>query len=112
VTYLLKYATRRPLQGARVDERLALNRPGFYGDAYVRVFVGDTSWTRTYRQPPHPRLKLGIADSTNVVALEFDLTSSELRENSLHEIDTLLGALTRFRDALAAEAALYAEREH
>jgi hypothetical protein len=112
VTYLLKYATQRRLKGARVDERLALNRPGLCGEAYVRVFVGDTSWTRIYRQPPHPRLKLRIADCTNVIALEFDLTTAELRENSLYKIDTLLGALTRFRDALAAEAALYAEREH
>jgi hypothetical protein len=29
-----------------------------------------------------------------------------LRENSLYKIDTLLGALQRFRDALAEEAAL------
>ena len=33
------------------------------------------------------------------------------RENSLHKIDTLLGALHRFRAGLVAEADLYAERE-
>ena len=43
--------------------------------------------------------------------LEFSVESPELRENALFKIDTLLGALGRFREGLAAEAALYAERE-
>jgi hypothetical protein len=34
-----------------------------------------------------------------------------LRANSLHKFDTLVGVVTRFRDALIAEASLYAERE-
>jgi hypothetical protein len=33
------------------------------------------------------------------------------RENSLHKIDTLLGSLRRFREALADEATLYEHRE-
>ena len=33
------------------------------------------------------------------------------RENSLYKIDTLLGALHRFRVGLVAEADLFAERE-
>jgi hypothetical protein len=36
--------------------------------------------------------------------------SAELRDNSLHKIDTLLGALTRFRAGLAAEIELYESR--
>lgn len=111
MSYLLQYATRRPARGARVDENLRLNRPGLYGDAYVRVFVGDTSGARVRGRPPHPHLKLRIADCTNVIVLEFELTTAQLRENSLFKIDTLLGSLARFREALAAEAALYAERE-
>ena len=111
MTYLLQYATRRPVRGARVDENLRLNRPGLYGDAHVRVYVGDTSHERVRRGVPHPHLKLRIADCTNVIVLEFELTDAQLRDNSLFKIDTLLGALTRFRHALAAEAALYAERE-
>ena len=112
MTYLLQYATRRPARGARVDQNLRLNRPGLHGDAYVRVYVGDTSNERVRRGvPPHPHLKLRIADCTNVIVLEFELTDAQLRENSLFKIDTLLGALTRFRQALAAEAVLYAERE-
>lgn len=112
MTYLLKYATRRPATGARVDERTRLNRPGLYGGAYVRVFVGDTSGARVRRHPPRPRITLRIADCSHVIALEFDLTNATLRENSLYKIDTLLGALARFREALAAEATLYAERVH
>jgi len=115
MSYLLQYA-RRPAsmrrRPARVDEHTRLNRDGFYGDAYVRVFVEDTS-TRTRRghEPPSPRLRLRIADCANTINLEFDVESPELRDNSLFKINTLLDALERFRDGLAAEAALYAERE-
>ena len=118
MSYLLQYATRRPAfvrrrRGhVRVDERTRLNLPGLYGDASVRVFVEDTARRRFRGTPPEPRLRLRIADCTNEIALEFEVTSAELRENSLHKIDTLLAALNRFREGLADEAALYAEREH
>ena len=119
MSYLTLYADRRPTsaprtrRGVRVDERTRLNLPGLYGDAYVRVFVEDTSRrkVRLRRVPPHPRLKLRIADCVNVINLEFDLGSAPLRENSLYKINTLLNALHRFRDALAAEADLYEQRE-
>lgn len=118
MSYLMQHAARRPTsfgrrrRNVRVDERTPLNLPGFYGDAYVRVFVEDTARRRFRRRPPSPRLRLRIADCTNEIALEFDVESASLRENSLHKIDTLLAALNRFREGLADEAALYAEREH
>jgi hypothetical protein len=119
MSYLTLYADRRPStaprtrRGVRVDERTRLNLPGLYGDAYVRVFVEDTSHrkVRLRRVPPHPRLKLRIADCANVINLEFDVDSAELRENSLFKINTLLNALHRFRDGLVAEAELYEQRE-
>ena len=112
MSYLLQYATRASQRrGARVDERTPLNRPGFYGDAAVRVFVEDTSRTSWLRNPPEPRVRLRISDCSNEIALEFSLESEALRVNSLFKIDTLLGALQRFRDALDAEAELYAHRE-
>ncbi len=41
------------------------------------------------------------------------MDSAEARENCLHNVDTLLGALERFRAGPAAEAELYARRaEH
>jgi hypothetical protein len=119
MSYLTQYADRRPTsaprprRGARVDERTRLNLPGLYGDAHVRVFVEDTSRRklRLRRVPPQPRLKLRVADCVNVINLEFDVSSAELRQNSLYKINTLLNALHRFRDGLAAEAELYAQRE-
>ena len=60
---------------------------------------------------PSPRLRLRISDCTNRINLEFAVESPEQRANALFKIDTLLGALTCFRDGLIAEAALYAERE-
>jgi hypothetical protein len=117
MSYLMQYAARRPTsagrmrRGARVDERLVLNRPSFDGGAYVRVFVEDTSGRRVRRRPPAPRLRLRIADCAHEVNLEFSVESAELRDNALFKADTLLGALTRFREGLAAEAEQCACRE-
>jgi hypothetical protein len=47
----------------------------------------------------------------NEINLEFDVSSADYRDNSLYKIDTLLTALQRFRDGLAAEAELYELRE-
>jgi hypothetical protein len=117
VSYLLTHVTRRPTsfgraaRGARVDERTLLNLPEYDGGAYVRVFVEDTTGARRRRSVPDPRIRLRIADCTNTIALEFCIDSPECRQNSLHKIDTLLGALQRFREGLAAEAELYEHRE-
>ena len=111
MSYLTSYATRNPrVRGAGVDEKLRLNLPGFHGGAFVRVFVEDTTF-RKWRRPPEPRIRLRIADCSNEISLWFELNSQAARENSLHKIDTLLGALQRFRAALNAEAELYAHRE-
>ena len=113
MSYLLQYA-RRPdsiaprTPAARVDEYARLNRPGLYGDAFVRVFVEDTTRRRRDRDP---QLVLQIADCTNTINLEFSLETAQLRENSLFKVDTLLGALHGFRDGLAAEAELAEQRE-
>ena len=114
MSYLLQYA-RRPdsiaprSPTARVDECARLNRPGLYGDAFVRVLVEDTTARR--RRNCDPQLVLQIADCTNTINLEFSLETAQLRENSLFKADTLLGALHRFRDGLAAEAELAEQRE-
>jgi hypothetical protein len=112
VSYLLQH-TRRPASRRRpshVDERLRLNHRRFDGGAEVRVFVEDTSGASRGRLPS-PRLRLRISDCSNRINLEFAIESAEQRANALHKIETLLGALTRFRDGLIAEATLYAERE-
>jgi hypothetical protein len=106
MSYLVQLVRRRDsvVPGvARVDENLRLNRPGLYGDAFVRVFVGDTS---ARRRANDPGFVLQIADCVNVIHLEFSVGSAELAENSLFKIDTLLGALHRFRDGLVAEVEL------
>jgi hypothetical protein len=115
MSYLLQYA-RRPnsitprTTAARVDEYARVNRPGLYGDAFVRVFVRDST-ARRRRRNRDPHLVLQIADCTNTINLEFSLDSAQLRENSLFKVDTLLGALHRFRDGLATEAELAEQRE-
>ena len=121
MSYLTPYAARRrPIlgwvaggrrRGARVDERLLLNLPGFHGDAHVRVFVEDTSQKTRWRgTPPEPRVRLRIADCEHEISLWFELDTPPARTNALHKVDTLLGTLHRFRDALQAEADLHATR--
>jgi hypothetical protein len=114
MSYLLQYAGARASSrgGARVDERITLNRPAFDGGAHVRVFVEDTSARRIRRRRlPSPRLKLRIADCVNEIHLSFSVDSAAERENSLHKIETLIAALERFRSGLTAEAELRARRE-
>jgi hypothetical protein len=118
MSYLTQYALRRPAssrparRGARVDELTILNGPAFDGGAHVRAFVEDTSTHRIRRRRlPSPRLKLRITDCDNQIHLEFSVESADVRENSLYKIATLIAALERFRDGLAAEAELRAQRE-
>jgi hypothetical protein len=117
MSYLSQYLPRacapvRALRGARVDEQTLLNRPGYHGDAYVRVFVEDTSQRRIRRRRiPSPRFELEIADCTNTIRLEFAVETDGYRENSLFKIATLIDALQRFEAGLQAEAELYADRE-
>jgi hypothetical protein len=111
MSYLAQYVVARPSgrKGARLDEQMVLNFPAFDGGAHVRAFVEDTS--KRKRRLPSPRLKLRIADCENQIHLEFSVDSPELRENSLHKINTLIAALERFRAGFAAEAELRALRE-
>jgi hypothetical protein len=118
MSYLTLHALRRPAStrparpGTRVDEQLLLNLPEFDGGAHVRVLVEDTSAHRVHRRwLPSPRLKLRITDCENEIHLEFSVDSTDVRENSLHKIDTLIAALERFRSGLRAEAVLREERE-
>jgi hypothetical protein len=112
MSYLTSYATRNPpVRGRGLDERIPLNLPGFHGDAYVRVFVEDTTHRKWGYRLPEPRIRFRIADCTNEISLWFELDSPGARRNSRHKIETLLGAVQRFRDALDAEAELYARRE-
>jgi hypothetical protein len=117
MSYLTQYVLRRPTRGrrarrgTRVDERVLLNLPEFDGGAHVRTLVEDTSNAQIRNALPEPRLKLRITDCTNEINLEFSVISPEFRENSLYKINTLIAALHRFRDALAAEADLYEQRE-
>jgi hypothetical protein len=108
MSYLLQYVRRDSaaarMGSVRIDEYSRLNRPGLYGEAFVRVLVEDSTAKRHPRR--EPRIELQIADCSNTINLEFHLQTAVLRENSLYKIDTLLGALQRFRAALAEEAAL------
>jgi hypothetical protein len=101
VSYLLHYA-RRPdsiaarTPAARVDEHARLNRPGLYGDAFVRVLVEDTT---AHRRRRDPQLVLQIADCTNTINLELSLETAQLRENSLFKAESCSARSTAFATA-------------
>jgi len=118
MSYLTQYAVRRPAslrparRGPRVDELTLLNHPAFDGGAHVRTFVEDTSQHRVRRRRlPSPRLKLRITDCIHEINLEFSVDFEDVRENSIHKIETLIAALERFRAGLVAEAELRERRE-
>jgi len=117
MSYLVQYLPRacapvRTLRGARVDEQIRLNLPGYHAGAYVRVFVEDTSRRRFRRDRyPSPRFMREIADCTNHIRLEFDVETAGGRENARFKIATLIGSLERFQAGLEAEADLRVARE-
>ncbi len=108
---------------ARINERTLLNLPGFHEAAFVYVYVEDTSERPSLRneacdadcnccpQNFEPRVILEIADCSRRISLEFEIDTSEGRENSLHKLDTLVSALRLFRGALVAEFEPY-DRRH
>ena len=93
MSYLTSYATRSPpVRGRSLDERIALNLPGFHGDAYVRVFVEDTTfrkWRRPAAGAAHPLPDRRLLER-DLALVRARLTGT--RQNSMHKIDTLLGA--------------------
>jgi len=101
-----------------VNERTLLNLPGFHGGAFVYVFVEDTSERGLRRCEGdckcinfEPRMIVEIADCSERIELTFDVDSSEGRDNSLHKLDTLVAALSLFRNAMVAEFAPFDLRE-
>lgn len=103
---------------ARVALDKFLNYPGHHDSAFVRVYVEDTTERDIdrknptgYEGNPNPRLVFEVADCSNRINLYFELDSPEHRRNSFHKIDTLIEALSAFRDGLVAESTLYKRRQ-
>ena len=94
-----------------VNERAFLNLQSNLR-AYIIAYVEDTS--------PYPaccdqyrdggQMSLRIADCHDEIDLYFDLSTKRERENSLHKARTLADILTRFREAIEAEAKAIEER--
>ena len=76
MSYLLQHARRHRLDTRASTSTSASTAPGLYGDAFVRVFVEDTSRRRRgNRRDPHTSLK--IADCANTITLEFSLDDDD-----------------------------------
>jgi len=94
-----------------VNERAFLNLPSNLR-AYIIAYVEDTSpypaCCDEYREGGD--ISLRIADCFSEIDLYFDLSTARERENSLHKAKTLAELLTRFREAIEAEAKAIEER--
>lgn len=103
----------------RINNRQFLNLPGFHDSAYIVTYVEDTSErepeTSEYggeeKYNVEPRIILEIADCSESINLEFELYNAHRRQNSFHKIDTLIEALTEFKEALRQESAIYKQRQ-
>ena len=94
-----------------VNERAFLNLQSNLR-AYIIAYVEDTS--------PYPaccdeyrdggQIALRIADCYNEIDLYFDLSTPRERENSLHKAQTLADVLSRFKEAIEAEAKAIEDR--
>jgi hypothetical protein len=107
---------RQRYRGARA----LLNRPGFHSTGAIVAEIEDTSGWRKGRDRDGkkitedswitPEMSFQISDCTRSIAFCLDLETAAGRENSLYKVDTLIDALTEFREALVDEQALFVER--
>jgi hypothetical protein len=102
--------------------RALLNQPGHHSTGSIVAEVEDTRrWkkgrgrngrklSRGNRYGYEPNVQFSLSDCIRTIDLEVDWETASDRRNSLRKIDTLIGALQKFRQALAAEQALYEAR--
>lgn len=87
----------------RCAERKFLNLNGHHGNASVIAYV-ERGAKKSRRSP---WVHLTISDCSREIALEFETYNEDSRRNSLFKINTLIGSLTKFRDALTLECARF-----
>ena len=87
--------------------RRFLNRPGHHAGDYILIDVPATSGT----EAEYDNIVFELADCHRRARLDFPLWDAEDRRNSLHKADVLVESMLRFREALAAAAAVAARRE-
>jgi hypothetical protein len=81
--------------------------------AYVIAVLEDTREIPTLNEDAWKwaTKELKIADCFEEISLEFDLSTKERRENSIHKIRELARIVAEFRDALEIEAKSIDERQ-
>jgi hypothetical protein len=108
----LKIEEKKMSKTFRINERAFLN---VFSNlrAYVIAYVEDTNpypaCCEEYREGGE--ISLRIADCYKEIDLYFDLSTARERENSLHKAQKLADIITRFRDAIEAEAKAIEGRE-
>lgn len=99
--------------------RALLNKPGFCSTAAIAAEVEDTSKWKPGRDRRGNRLEhnvepytmLQMTDCYRAITFEIHWHSAKERKNTLHKLDTMIAALTAFRDGVKAEQERYEERQ-
>lgn len=92
----------------RFYTRRFLNKRGHHAGGYILAFVEDTS--KRTKDSDWTDIEFVLADCGRQINLSFEVAADELA-NSLYKVDVLIDTLARFREALAEEGRLAAERE-
>lgn len=96
----------------RIRVRKFLNRKGYHAGAYIIAEVEDSSRFKGDEAGwGYIHTDLTLADCGRSVSFEFPLSTAGHRRNSLRKLDIMIDTLSRFREALEAEADLAAEQE-
>lgn len=92
-------------------ERLFLNL-NLEMRAYIIAVIEDTRDIASENENEWKwgRIELKMADCVDEVSFDFNLSSKENRENSLHKVREMARVLNAFRDALEIEAEAIEER--
>ena len=93
----------------RLNVRRFLNRRNHHAGAYIIARVRDTSLST--ERDRWSDVILDIADCGRVISLDFPLDTAAERSNSIEKARLLAGVLTRFAEALEAEAEVWASTQ-
>lgn len=83
--------------------RKFFNKPGYHSTGFIYAYVAKSTKKSLRNGGGYVSCDLTIGDCSRQISLDFDHYSKKDRENSLYKIDTILGAITKFREALVVE---------
>lgn len=85
--------------------RKFFNRPGYHSTGFIYGYVAKTTNRRSYLDAT-----LTLGDCSRQITLDFD-HDKRGRKNTMYKLDTIIEALTKFKEALLTEYEAIDQRE-